>query len=72
MVKNSTKYGNVGLFLKITVNIVKIDKKQNALKSIAQNGSSLPQYIWIVCKSHELVCRGGGAKVSQHPVQNLI
>ena len=39
--------------------MVKIDKKQNPLKSIAENGSSLPQCIWIVCPTPELVCGGG-------------
>ena len=42
------------------VYIVKIDKKQNPLKSIAENGSSLLQCIWIVCMTPELVCGGGG------------
>ena len=45
--------------LKIHEKIVKIDKKQNPLKSIAENGSSLPQCIWIVCATPELVCGGG-------------
>ena len=49
------------LFLKFTVYIVKFDKKQNPLKSIAENDSSLPQCIWIVCTTPELICgRGGG------------
>ena len=42
--------------------IVKIDKKQNPLKSIAENGSSLLQRIWIVWSVE------GGTKVSKHPV----
>ena len=50
---------NGSLFFKFTVYIVKIDKKQNPLKSIAENGSSLPQCIWIVCPTPELVCGGG-------------
>ena len=51
----------MGLFLKkITVYIVEIDKKRNPLKSIAENDSSLPQCIWIVCTTPELVCGGGG------------
>ena len=54
-------------FFKFTVYIVKIDKKRNPLKSIAENDSSLPQCIWIVCRTPELVC-GGGNKVSKHPV----
>ena len=65
--------GNGSLFLKFTVYIVKIDKKQNPLKSIAENDSSLPQCIWIVCTTPELVlvC-GGGSKVSKHPVDSAI
>ena len=59
--------GNGSLFLKFTVYIVKIDKNRNPLKSIAENDSSLPQCIWIVCTTPELVC-GGGNKVSKHPV----
>ena len=59
--------GNGSLFFKFTVYIVKIDKKRNPLKSIAENDSSLPQCIWIVCTTPELVC-GGGNKVSKHPV----
>ena len=47
-------------FFKFTVYIVKIDKKRNPLKSIAENLSSLPQCIWIVCTTPELVCGGGG------------
>ena len=54
-------------FFKFTVYIVKIDKKQNPLKSIAENGSSVLQCIWIVCMTPELAC-GRGAKVSKHPV----
>ena len=50
----------MGLFLKFTVYIVKIDKKQNPLKFIAENGSSLSQCIWIFCQAPELVCGGGG------------
>ena len=44
-----------------------MDKRQNPLKSIAENGSSLLQCNWIVCTTPELVC-GGGNKVSKHPV----
>ena len=55
-------------FFKFTVYIVKIDKKQNPLKSISENGSSLPQCIYIVCPTPVLVC-GGGSKVSKHPVE---
>ena len=62
--------GNGSLFFKFTVYIVKIDKKQNPLKSIAENDSSLLQCIWIVCTTPELVCGRGGAKVSKHPVHN--
>ena len=51
--------GNGSLFFKFTVYIVKIDKKRNPLKSIAENDSSLPQCIWIVCTTPELVCGGG-------------
>ena len=47
--------------------IVKIVKKQNPLKSIAENCSSLLECIWIVCTTPELDC-GGVAKVSEHPV----
>ena len=50
--------GNGSLFLKFTVYIVKIDKNRNPLKSIAENDSSLPQCIWIVCTTPELVCGG--------------
>ena len=39
--------------------IVKTDKKQNPLKSIAENGSSLLQCIRIVCTTPELVFGGG-------------
>ena len=50
----------MGLFFsKVTVYIVKIDKNRNPLKSIAENDSSLPQCIWIVCTTPELVCGGG-------------
>ena len=52
--------GNGSLFFKFTVYIVKIDKKQNPLKSIAENNSSLLQCIWIVCTTPELVCGRGG------------
>ena len=49
----------ITLSLKIRAKIVKIDKKQNPLKYIAENGSSLLQCIWIVCTTPELVCGGG-------------
>ena len=52
--------GNGSLFFKFTVYIVKMDKKQNPLKSIAENDSSLLQCIWIACTTPELVCGGGG------------
>ena len=68
----SSPYRKWVSFLKFTVYIVKIDKKQNPLKSIAENGSSLPQCIWIVCPTPELVCGGGGTKVSKHPVDMII
>ena len=55
----SSPYRKWVSFLKFTVYIVKIDKKQNPLKSIAENGSSLLQCIWIVCTTPELVCGGG-------------
>ena len=58
----SSPYRKWVSFLKFTVYIVKIDKKQNPLKSIAENGSSLPQCIWIVCPTPELVCGGGGQR----------
>ena len=41
-------------------------KNQNPLKSIAENGSSLPQYIWIFCTTPELVC-GGEDKGIERP-----
>ena len=44
------------LFLKFTVHIVKFDKKQKQLKSIAENCSSLQKCIWIVCTTSELAC----------------
>ena len=53
-------YLKITLSLKNREKIVKIDKKQNPLKSIAENGSSLLQCIWIVCMTPELVCGGGG------------
>ena len=62
----SSPYRKWVSFLKFTVYIVKIDKKQNPLKSIAENGSSLPQCIWIVCPTPELVC-GGGDKGIETP-----
>ena len=49
----------MGLFLKIHCIYSKIDKNRNPLKSIAENDSSLPQCIWIVCTTPELVCGGG-------------
>ena len=66
MVKTNTKYAKIGLFLIFTKNIVKIYKIQNDLKSIAENGSSLPQYIWIVCTTPKLVC-GEGDKGIETP-----
>ena len=55
--------------LKFPVNILKFDKKQNPLKSIAEIFSSLQKCIWIVCTTSELACgKGRGAKVSKHPV----
>ena len=58
---------NGSLFKKFTVYIVKIDKKQNPLKSIAENGSSLPQCIWIVCPTPELACGERGDKGIETP-----
>ena len=46
-------------FFKIHQKIVKIDKNKKYLKSIAEIGSSLPLYIWIVFTTSELVCGGG-------------
>ena len=48
--------------LKIHEKIVKTDQKQNPLKSIAENDSSLLQCIWIVCTTPELVCGRGGLR----------
>ena len=56
----------LGLFLKIREKIVKIDKTKKYLKSVAEIGSSLPLYIWIVCTTPELVC-GGGDKGIETP-----
>ena len=53
-------------FFKFTVYIVKIDKKQNPLKSTAENDSTLPQCTWFVCPTPELVC-GGGDKGIETP-----
>ena len=50
---------NHSFFKKNHEKIVNIDKKQNPLKSIAENDSSLLQCIWIVCATPELVCGGG-------------
>ena len=61
----------ITLSLKNHEKIVKIDKKQNPLKSIAENGSSLLQCIWIVCKTPELVC-GGGDKGIETPCTVVI
>ena len=52
-------YLKITLSLKNREKIVKIDKNQNPLKSIAENGSSLLQCIWIVCTTPELVCGWG-------------
>ena len=60
-------YRKLVFFLKITVYIVKIDKNQNPSKYTAENESSLPQCIWIVCTTPKLV-GGGGNNVSKHPV----
>ena len=62
----SSPYRKWVSFLKFTVYIVKIDKKQNPLKSTAENGSSLPQCTWFVCPTPELVC-GGGDKGIETP-----
>ena len=59
------------LFFKFIVYIVKFDKKQNPLKSIAENGSSLLQCIWIVCTTLSWSV-DWGAKVSKHPVFYMI
>ena len=65
----SSPYRKWVSFFKFTVYIVKIDKKQNPLKSTAENDSSLLQCIWIVCTTPELVCgRGRGGKVLKQPV----
>ena len=64
----SSPFRKWDFFFKIHEKIVKIDKNKKYVKSIAEIGSSLPQYIWIVCTTSELVCGGGGAKVSKHPV----
>ena len=58
----------VALVFKFIEYIEQIDKKQNPLKSIAENGSSLLQCNWIVCTTSELVCEGGN-KVSKHHVK---
>ena len=58
----SSPYRKWVSFLKFTVYIVKIDKKQNPLKSIAKNCSNLLQCIWIVCMTPELVCGGRGGQ----------
>jgi len=52
-------YLKITLSLKIHGKIVKIDKKQNPLRSIAEGGSGLLQCIWIVCTTPEFVCGGG-------------
>ena len=46
-------------FLKIHEKIVKIDKIQKPLKSIAEIVPCLPLCIWIVCATPGLVCGGG-------------
>ena len=58
----SSPYRKWVSFFKFTVYIVKIDKKQNPLKSIAENDSSLLQCIWIVYTTPELVCGRGGLR----------
>ena len=54
-------------FFKIPLHIARFDKKQNPLKSIAENCFSLPKCIWIIFTTSELAC-GRGAKVSKHPI----
>ena len=66
----SSPYRKWVSFLKFTVYIVKIDKKQNSLKSIAENGSSLPQCTWIVFPTSELVY-GVGDKGIETPCSLL-
>ena len=62
-------YLKITLSLKNHEKIVKIYKKQNPLKSIAENGSSLLQFIWIVCTTPDLVCGGGGKGIGTPCIQ---
>ena len=57
--KNILKNLKMGTFFKKSWKIVKIDKIQKLLKSIAEIVSSLPLCIWIVCATPGLVCGGG-------------
>ena len=57
-----------GLFLKFPVYIVKIDKKQNPLKYLAETCFSLQNVFGLFIRHLSWSVAGGGAKVSKHPV----